>query len=87
MTGDEIKEQIYDAVACDDMFYRPELRDAICEMVDENAKLRELARDALMLTEDTDCYGCRYDEHADCEHGYECMLLRRANELGIEVDE
>lgn len=42
MTGEEIKEQVYDAVACDDMFCRLELRDAICDMVDENEKLRGL---------------------------------------------
>lgn len=40
MTGDEIKEQIYDA-----MFFRHELRDAICDMIDENEKLRELCED------------------------------------------
>ena len=48
MTGEEIKEQVYDAVACDDMFYRPELRDAIYDMVDENAKLRA-ERDYLLI--------------------------------------
>ena len=61
-----------------------ELVDESFKLTLENAKLRELARDALMLTKDTDCYGCRYDDHADCEHGYECTLLRRANELGIK---
>ena len=77
MTGEEIKEQVYDAFACDDMFYRPELRDAIYDMVDENAKLRELATDACTLLRNH--YG------KDCFDG--TIFAERMHELGIEVDD
>lgn len=53
----------------------------------ENAKLRELVRDlvALPAVPAFDCFGCRYEKHTDCGGG--CTLVRRAKELGIEVDE
>lgn len=91
MTGEEIKEQVYDAVACDDMFYRPELRDAIYDMVDENAKLRELCRDLFdrLMDKDEICGECR----SSCEYdawnfGIDgCIYKRRMDELGVEVDD
>ena len=82
MTGEEIKEQVYDAVACDDMFYRPELRDAIYGMVDENeklklenAKLRELVQSL---------YRFSFDEYPD---GTELNFADRLRKLGIEVEQ
>ena len=59
------------------------------ELAERIVKLEELCEDLIRLPSVPafDCYGCRYDEHTDCEHGNECTLLRRASELGIEVDE
>ena len=99
MTGEEIKEQVYDAVACDDMFYRPELRDAIYDMVGENeklklenAKLRELVRDIFEEIEVNgfDPYverqgkrGPYYEEDLSWRVG----IRERVRELGIEAGE
>lgn len=79
MTGEEIKEQVYDAVACDDMFYRPELCDAIYDMVDENEKLRELVREAVDAAS--------FKDMRDWRYGKRLAFLREARELGIEEDE
>ena len=52
----------------------------------ENAKLRELVRDLVMLPSVPafDCYGCRYEKHHDCGV-LGCKLVERARELGIET--
>lgn len=96
MTGEEIKEHVYNAFVCD-MFYRPELSDAIYEMVDENAKLRELLKNALTYIEYegcgvecpetgnsatlTSCDTCNRYETESCAY----VIEQDARELGIEV--
>ena len=92
MTGSEIKEQVDDAVACDDMFYRHELRDAIFDMVDENAKLRELLEAILQCVGETKrdkgCDACPMfngDEAGVYFNRNWCLLRPTMCELGIEV--
>ena len=63
------------------------LRD-IADMLDENAKLRELARDYLIFYSQPGCTYCFC--HDECRESEEpCMaferLVDRTNELGIEV--
>lgn len=92
MTGEEIKEQVYDAVACDDMFYRPELRDAIYGMVDENdklklenAKLRELVRRYSEYTDQDRCEGCVLKRSCDDGEIDECWQIAEIREMEKEL--
>jgi hypothetical protein len=46
-----------------------------------------LIRDLLLLPTVAcfDCYGCKYDEWADCRE--KCQLVARAEELGFDIPE
>lgn len=57
----------------------------VADMLDENAKLRELARYALRCaTGEVDCASCPYGEPT--KWGAICKAETAARELGIEVD-
>jgi len=61
----------------------------IADMLDENAKLRELLQDYHRY-EHEDCYSCRYVNECRADESGRCIapmrLGERYRELGIEVD-
>ena len=61
----------------------------IADMLDENAKLRELVRDLLqpILADGFDCYGCVHEDCDGMQYTDRCRLLDQARELGVEVEE
>lgn len=84
--------KLYAVVTLRDVIERNDVGDLpflseIKRLYDENDRLRELVRDlvALPAVPAFDCFGCRYEKHTDCAGG--CALVRRAEELGIEVKE
>jgi len=57
----------------------------IADMLDENAKLRELVRELLPCYQWSDCYdGCMAADGPLCPNP--AKLTERARELGVEVD-
>ena len=54
----------------------------------ENEKLRELIEDFLPIIciNGFCCYGCKYDEFAECDYRYKCKLLERARALGFKAE-
>lgn len=89
MNGEEIKQEIRDAYCNDDMYWRHDLVDAVEDIVDENAKLRELVLHMVECvrrldgtSEDGGCSLCPYQSI-----DYDCEFENRARDLGVEVDD
>ena len=72
MNGEELKREIRNAYYNDDMYSRYDLVDAVEDIVDENAKLRELVRDL---------YEMAYPE---CPSAFEAAFADRMRELGVD---
>lgn len=90
MNGEELKREIRNAYYNDDMYSRYDLVDAVEDIVDENAKLRELVNgwnfcSKTKISTFDDCVGCPL--FIQTPHSYRCARDERMRELGVEVTE